>query len=111
MNKYIEFQTTVMGLKREHKDILEKKEAEHAVQVFSVRGESAELVDKYVKKIQELETEIEELKTINELQSEVSTIRNDYQRFNVDFDVQYTYTYTRMHVSHYVSHYVLRLIL
>ena len=85
-----------MGLKREHKDILEKKEAEHAVQVFSVRGESAELVDKYLKRIQELETEIEELKTINEFQSDVSTVRNDYQRFNVDFDVHvHLYTYAR----------------
>ena len=57
-----------MGLKREHKDILQKKETEHAVQVFSLRGENAELIEKYVKRIQELEIELEKLRTIQEIQ-------------------------------------------
>ncbi|CAG7729368.1 unnamed protein product [Allacma fusca] len=74
-----EFQQTVMGLKREHKDIIEKKEADHAVQVFALRGESAELIEKYLKRIQELEVEVEKLKTINEIQNLASKAQLDFE--------------------------------
>ena len=59
----------MMGLKREHKEILEKKIAQHEVDVFAVRGETVELLQKkYASRIEELEKEVETLRTLLSIQ-------------------------------------------
>jgi hypothetical protein len=57
-----------MGLKREHRELLDKKENEHEVSIFSVRGETAQLLEKYARRIEELEQEVDRLKTIQDIQ-------------------------------------------
>lgn len=65
----------VMGLKRTHKEILQKKIEAHEVEVFSVRGETQEATEKkYAARIAELETECEKLRTMMNTQ-----VRNSLQ--------------------------------
>jgi len=59
----------VMGLKRVHKESMQKKTEEHELEVFSVRGETQEAIGrKYASRIQELEKECEKLKTLLDIQ-------------------------------------------
>jgi len=57
-----------MGLKREHKGIVDGKESEHELKIFNLRGETAEIVNKYTSRIKELESEVERLKVLNDIQ-------------------------------------------
>lgn len=50
--------------------MLDKKETEHEVSLFSVRGETAQLLEKYAKRIEELEQEVDKLKTLQDIQVE-----------------------------------------
>ncbi|XP_047493534.1 uncharacterized protein LOC125042112 [Penaeus chinensis] len=63
-----EFQQVVMGLKREHKDSLDRVERDQEVNLFNLRGEQAEKLCQYEQKIRELEVELEKLKTVSAIQ-------------------------------------------
>ncbi|XP_069991455.1 uncharacterized protein [Penaeus vannamei] len=63
-----EFQQVVMGLKREHKESLDRVERDQEVNLFNLRGEQAEKLCQYEQKIRELEVELEKLKTVSAIQ-------------------------------------------
>ena len=52
----------MLGLKREHKEKLEEKQKFHDEDMFKIRGEQAVSVEYYVRKIQDLENDIKQLK-------------------------------------------------
>jgi hypothetical protein len=59
----------VIGLKKEHKQVLDKKTAEHELKVFSVRGETQEATErKFMNRIEELEKECDTLRTLINIQ-------------------------------------------
>lgn len=70
-----EFQQVVMGLKREHKDTLEKVQQDQEVSIFNLRGEQAEKLCQYERRIRELEVELEKLKTVSAIQVSASLCR------------------------------------
>lgn len=57
-----------MGLKREHKESLDRVERDQEVNLFNLRGEQAEKLCQYEQKIRELEVELEKLKTVSAIQ-------------------------------------------
>merc|ERR1719348_532261 len=59
-----EFQQALMGLKREHKENIEKMRKDQDEALFKVRGEQAESMVYYVDKIQELENELGRLRSL-----------------------------------------------
>lgn len=67
-NAFSEFQQVVMGLKREHKESLDRVERDQEVNLFNLRGEQAEKLCQYEQKIRELEVELEKLKTVSAIQ-------------------------------------------
>ena len=56
-----EFQQVVMGMKREHRESLEKIERGHEVSLFNMRGETASKLCQYEDKIRQLEEQVEKL--------------------------------------------------
>ncbi|XP_035706771.1 protein cappuccino isoform X3 [Folsomia candida] len=74
-----EFQSALSGLKREHKEVLEKKENAHEINLFSVRGETAQLLEKYAKRIEELEQEVDKLKTLQDIQNLNQQLDQDFK--------------------------------
>jgi len=59
-----EFQQAIMGLKREHKENIEKMRKDQDEALFKVRGEQAESMVYYVDKIQELENELGRIRSL-----------------------------------------------
>lgn len=66
-----EFQQVVMGLKREHKESLEKVQQGQEVSLFNLRGEQAEKLCQYETRIRELEMEVEKLRTFSAIEVSV----------------------------------------
>ncbi|KAK8731548.1 hypothetical protein OTU49_007365 [Cherax quadricarinatus] len=73
-----EFQQVVMGLKREHKESLERIESDQEVSLFKLRGEQAEKLCQYERKIRELELELEKLKTVSAIQELTAKTKADF---------------------------------
>ena len=65
---FSEFQQVVMGLKREHKDSLDRIQQGQEVSLFNLRGEQAEKLCQYENRIRELEMEVEKLRTFSAIQ-------------------------------------------
>jgi len=59
-----EFQQAVMGMKREHKENIEQMRKDQDEALFKVRGEQAESMVYYVDKIQELENELNRIRSL-----------------------------------------------
>ncbi|XP_064108611.1 uncharacterized protein LOC135216988 isoform X4 [Macrobrachium nipponense] len=74
-----EFQQVVMGLKREHKESLERVERDQEVSLFNLRGEQAEKLCQYEQRIRELETELEKLKTVSAIQELTAKTKADFE--------------------------------
>ncbi|KAK7066966.1 Fmn2p [Halocaridina rubra] len=73
-----EFQQVVMGLKREHKESLDRVERDQEVSLFNLRGEQAEKLCQYEQRIRELETELEKLKTVSAIQELTAKTKADF---------------------------------
>lgn len=63
-----------MGLKREHKESLEKVQQGQEVSLFNLRGEQAEKLCQYETRIRELEMEVEKLRTFSAIEVSVFMI-------------------------------------
>ncbi|XP_050687757.1 uncharacterized protein LOC126981101 isoform X3 [Eriocheir sinensis] len=73
-----EFQQVVMGLKREHKESLEKVQQGQEVSLFNLRGEQAEKLCQYETRIRELEMEVEKLRTFSAIQELAAKTKADF---------------------------------
>ncbi|XP_068202042.1 uncharacterized protein [Palaemon carinicauda] len=74
-----EFQQVVMGLKREHKESLDRVERDQEVSLFNLRGEQAEKLCQYEQRIRELETELEKLKTVSAIEELTAKTKADFE--------------------------------
>lgn len=63
-----------MGLKREHKESLEKIQQGQEVSLFNLRGEQAEKLCQYEARIRELEMEVEKLRTFSAIEVSIFMI-------------------------------------
>ncbi|KAK8381898.1 hypothetical protein O3P69_015123 [Scylla paramamosain] len=73
-----EFQQVVMGLKREHKESLDRIQQGQEVSLFNLRGEQAEKLCQYEKRIRELEMEVEKLRTFSAIQELTAKTKADF---------------------------------
>jgi len=71
----IEFQQVVMGLKREHKDSLERLSRSQELSTFNLRGEHAEKLTEAEEKVQRLEKQVLELQQEVERQKTLAGIQ------------------------------------